>query len=350
MRFHFFSVLCPLLLLLSGCAGCSAPAEETPPAQRQLFAMDTLMSLTVYGPQGEAAVQAAQQELSRLDGLLSRTDPDSQISQLNARAGDGTWVPLEPETAGVLEFAQQAAQLLPGAFDCTIAPVMDAWGFTQQECRVPAPAQLERSLSLVDSAALLVDPSVPAARLERADMAVDLGAVAKGFAAGRAAKAVLDAGASSALLDLGRNVTVLGDGPSGPFWRVAVIDPQDAGRYLGVVAMRDQTASTSGGYERYFEQDGVRYHHIIDPKTGYPADSGLLSVTVISSDPQLADALSTALFVAGKDSALDFWRGREDFELILCSAGGTVTVTEGLEDHFQFQGDAYGYTCETARR
>ena len=100
---HFFSVLCPLLLLLSGCAGCSAPAEETPPAQRQLFAMDTLMSLTVYGPQGEAAVQAAQQELSRLDGLLSRTDPDSQISQLNARAGDGTWVPLEPETAGALE-------------------------------------------------------------------------------------------------------------------------------------------------------------------------------------------------------------------------------------------------------
>lgn len=179
-------------------------------------------------------------------------------------------------------------------------------------------------------------------------MAVDLGAAAKGYAAGLAAQAVLEAGGESALLDLGRNITVLGEGPSGPSWRVAVKDPQDMERHLGVLSMRDQTASTSGGYERYFEENGVRYHHIIDPKTGYPAESGLLSVTVVAENPALADVLSTALFVAGRDEALSLWRSRTDFELVLCGADGVVTVTEGLE--FDFRGEDNGYTCQTARR
>ena len=334
-------LLVPLFLL---CAGCGGQQE----ASRQFFAMDTLMNVTAYGAHGAEAVQAVQETVSRLEGLFSRTDPDSQISQLNAHAGDGAAVPLDADVAALLARAQEAAALLPGAFDITIAPVMDAWGFTTEERHVPAAEELSAALTLVDSSRLEVEGS--AARLLAPGMEVDLGAVAKGFAAGEAEEALRAAGVEQATLDLGGNVTVVGARPDGEPWRVAVKGPRNTDSYLCVLSLEDRTISTSGGYERYFEEDGVRYHHIIDPKTGYPADSGLLSVTVVTADHVLADALSTALFVAGEEEALDFWRSREYFELVLCTGDGRVIVTQGLEDAFQPGGEDGGYAYETARR
>ena len=148
----------------------------------------------------------------------------------------------------------------------------------------------------------------------------------------------------------GGNVTVIGTRPDGDPWRVAVKDPRNTDGYLCILELEDVTLSTSGGYERYFEEDGVRYHHIIDPKTGYPADSGLLSVTVVTANHVLADALSTALFVAGPEEALDFWRSRDDFELVLCTDDSRIIVTQGLEDAFQLYDQDGGYTYEIARR
>ena len=335
------------LLLLSGCAALSGEAE---PAQVQFFSMDTVMSIRVYDGGGEDAIQAARQEVERLDKLLSRTTTDSEISALNSHAGDGTLVSMEPEVIQLLAFAQSISQLLPGDFDITIAPVMDAWGFTGEARHVPDQAELAQAMALVDSEQLLVDEQENTARLAQAGMAVDLGAVAKGYAAGQAEAVLRERGITSALLNLGRNITLIGTKPDGTPWRVGVADPADESSSLCVLELSDQTASTSGGYERWFEEDGVRYHHIIDPKTGYPAQSGLLSVTVISPDPVLADALSTALFVAGPEAALDFWRSREDFELVLCTDQGQVIVTQGLEAGLEFRGEEQGYVCEIARR
>ena len=340
----------PLLLCLVLLAGCAPARSEDEPAQTQFFSMDTVMSIKVYDPDGEAAVQSARQEVERLDGLLSRTNPGSQISQLNAHAGDGSPVSLDPEVAGLLAFGQSVSDLLPGTFDITIAPVMDAWGFTGEERHVPTAEALDAAMALVDSGRLVVDEDASTALLEQAGMEVDLGAVAKGFAASRAAAALRAAGATSALLDLGGNVTVLGRKPDGQAWQVAVKDPQDTAQVLCVLSLEDQTASTSGGYERYFEENGVTYHHIIDPGTGYPAESGLRSVTVVSANHTLADALSTALFVAGEEEALDFWRSRDDFELVLCTQDDRVIVTERLEAGYRPTGEERGYIYEIARR
>ena len=335
------------LLLLSGCAALSGEAE---PAQVQFFSMDTVMSIRVYDGGGKDAIQAARQEVERLDKLLSRTTTDSEISALNSHAGDGTLVSMEPEVIQLLAFAQSISQLLPGDFDITIAPVMDAWGFTTEERHVPSDAALSAAMALVDSSLLTVDEDASAARLEQAGMEVDLGAVAKGFAASRAEAVLREHDVTSALVDLGGNITAIGGKLDGSPWQVAVKDPQNTSEALCVLSLSDQTASTSGGYERYFEQNGVIYHHIIDPKTGYPAQSGLLSVTVVSSNQMLADALSTALFVGGEEDALAFWRSRDDFELVLCTEDNRVIVTEGLEAGYRPAGEERGYTYEIARR
>ena len=342
-------LLTGIFLLCAGCAGPAASGQEEP-ASLQFFSMDTVMSITAYGEQSQAGVQAAREAVNRLDGLLSRTDPDSQISRLNAHAGDGTAVEVESDVAELLSFAQSVSQLLPGDFDITIAPVMDAWGFTTEERHVPTEQALSAALALVDSSQLEVDGAASTARLLQAGMEVDLGAVAKGFAAGEAEEALREAGVERATIDLGGNVTVIGTRPDGDPWRVAVKDPRNTDGYLCILELEDVTLSTSGGYERYFEEDGVRYHHIIDPKTGYPADSGLLSVTVVTANHVLADALSTALFVAGPEEALDFWRSRDDFELVLCIDDSRIIVTQGLEDAFQLYDQDGGYTYEIARR
>ena len=335
-------LLIPVFLLLSGCG--------VQQAQEQFFTMDTVMSVTVYGKGAEETASAARQVVETLNGVLSRTDGNSLISQLNAHAGDGTAVELDGDTLELLTFAQRMARLLPGDFDITIAPVMDAWGFTGEERHVPEEETLAQALDLVDSEKLLLDEAAGTARLEEAGMAVDLGSIAKGYAAARAEEVLREAGITSALLDLGRNITLIGSKPDGTSWRVGIADPQDDSQSLCVLSLEDQTASTSGGYERWFEEDGVRYHHIIDPKTGYPASSGLLSVTVISPDHLLADALSTALFVAGPETAMELWRSRTDFELVLCTDQGQLLVTEGLEAGFEFRGEEQGYGYQIVRR
>lgn len=336
------SLLIPVFLLLPGCG-----AQE---AQEQFFSMDTVMSITAYGKGAAEAAAAARQEVEALNDQLSRTDESSLISQLNAHAGDGTAVPMDQDTLELLAFSKSVSQLLPGDFDITIAPVMDAWGFTGEDRHVPDDETLAAAMALVDSSKLLIDETAGTARLSEAGMAVDLGAVAKGYAASKAEAVLREQGVTSALLDLGRNITAVGSKTNGDPWRVGVADPEDDSQYLCILSLEDQTASTSGGYERWFEENGVRYHHIIDPKTGYPADSGLLSVTVISSNHLLADALSTALFVAGPEAALDFWRSRDDFELVLCTGEKQLIVTEGLEAGFEFRGEEQGYDYQIARR
>ena len=345
MKRWFSFLAAAIFLLLPGCGQKESSV--------QFFAMDTLMSITAYGPESEEAVPAARDEVNRLDALLSRTREESAVARLNAAAGSGEPVEVDGEVAALLELANSVSAASGGSFDVTIAPVMDAWGWTGDTRRVPAQDELDALLPLVNYENLMVDTGAGTAQLTEPGMAADLGGVAKGYAAARASQVLTEAGVTSALLDLGANITAVGNKPDGDPWRVAVKNPQDTQDYLCVLSLTDQTASTSGGYERYFEEDGVVYHHIIDPATGWPADSGLLSVTVVSANAAQADALSTACFVLGPEGALDLWRadsGLAPFELVLCRTDGTVVITEGLEEGMTFHGEEGGYVCEIARR
>lgn len=342
MKRYVCILLC--LLLLTGCAPTVGEAGDT----RQFFAMDTVMSVTVFDGDSGAA-DAVLARVNELDAVLSRTREDSEISRLNGSAGTGKAVALSQTVYDLLRKALALSERTGGAFDPAIAPVMDAWGFTKEEYRVPDEQELQDLLPLTDLSALQLENGT--ASLPTAGMAIDLGAIAKGYAGDSVSELLKSQyGVTSALVSLGGNITAIGTKPDGSNWRVAVRDPADAQSYICVLSLTDQTVSTSGGYERYFEKDGITYHHIIDPDTGYPAQSGLTSVSVVSVSGTAADALSTALFVMGEEDALALWRVSDDFEAVLVREDGTVLVTEGLENGFDFQGGDHGYTYEIVRR
>ena len=331
---------------LTGCGGTRDPDEAQ--ESIQVIAMDTAMVLTAYGKESTRAVYDAEEEVRRLDALLSRTSGSSEISMLNGAGGE--MVPVGAEICTLIQTAGDFTEATGGAFDITIAPVVSAWGFTTDSYQVPDREALQTLLESVGMEH--VHLSGGSARLDPGTM-IDLGGIAKGYTADRVAEIFQEHAVPRGKVELGGNILVIGDKPDGTAWRVGVQDPKHPDKADGLVCvlnLTDAFAVTSVSYQRYFEQDGKRYHHIIDPATGCPADSGLTSVTVVADSARgngtMCDALSTALFVMGEDKALDFWRsGVYDFQLVLVTEDGRVVVTEGLKDGF-VEMEESGYTYE----
>lgn len=310
-------------VLAGGCVFWNLRANKT--YTRTIFAMDTVMLFTAQGPKAPAALEEAIAEVQRLDGLLSAQDPDSEISRLNAQGRAA----VSEETAKLLETASEISVETGGLFDCTVYPLMELWGFPTKMYRVPSEDEISALLPLVDGAAVRVNNG--AAELGEGQR-IDLGGIAKGYASQRVMEIFKTHGIKAAMVSLGGNVQTLGERPEGGGWRIGMQDPRGGEGYPAVVEAKDSAVVTSGGYQRYFEKDGKRYIHILDPRTGTPAESDLLSATVVSADGTLADALSTAVYVMGLDGAVSYWRTRNDFELILIAGDGAVYVTEGLEN------------------
>ena len=311
----FLSLLC----LLPGCRKKAEPQTAT------LFAMDTVMEFTVYG---DAEVLARAEAIVReTEAKLSVTDAESELSEWNRGERDS----LSFETVSMLRRALAFCERTDGALDITVYPLVRAWGFTTGQYRVPTEKERSELLSLVDYRTISVDGSTVCKGIEGTEM--DFGAITKGELGNRLVRMLRESGVQSALLNLGGNVIALGKKPDGSPWRVAIADP-DGNGYAGILQVEDASVVTSGGYERNFTENGVIYHHILDPATGFPAESGLLSVTIVGADGLLCDAMSTACFVMGLDGSIEQWRAYRDFEAIFLTDKGGIYLTEGLESSF----------------
>ena len=318
-------------LLLAGIlTGCSAPAEEMQqPVERSLFAMNTYMTFTAYGEDAQAALQEAEECIQQVEGLWSVTDKDSEIYQANHSGGQP--VTVSEETAEIISFALEMAQRTGGALDPTIYPVLTAWGFTTDSKQVPSQQQIAQLLEQVGYDRIQINGS----ELTVPDgMELDLGAVGKGYTADLVTEILRRHGVTSALISLGGNIQAIGSRPDGSDWRLGIRAPWESGN-LGVLTVSDAAVVTSGGYENYFDDEqGNIYWHILDPSTGYPADSGLQSVTIVGKEGKMCDALSTALFVMGAQSAEQYWRENGGFEMLLVTDSGEILITEGIAEDF----------------
>lgn len=320
MRKGFLIIPLLSVLFLWGCAQNYTEYTKT------VFAMDTVMDLKIYS-ENEEALSIAEEEIRRIDSLFDRGNGESEIYRINTDKSAF----VSEKTAQVLSSARSVSERTQGAFDITIAPVMDLWGFYGGKFRVPTEGEISSALEGVGYEKIMLNGnsiSIPY------NSAIDLGGIGKGYASDRIISLLKENGVSSAIISLGGNVHTLGARPNGSDWAVGIQDPDDPSLILGTLKVHDKAVITSGGYQRYFEENGRFYHHIIDPKTGKSAESGLSSVTIVSDSGTLADALSTALFVMGLDKSIALWSDSRDFDAILVTSGGEIYITEGLSGIF----------------
>ena len=263
------------------------------------------------------------------ESLWSVTDQASEIHQANHSGGQP--VSVSEETAALISFALEMAKQTNGALDPTIYPVLMAWGFTTNSKQVPSQQQIDTLLEQVDYTKIQLEGTtltVPEG------MQWDLGAVGKGYTADLVAEVLRKHGITSALISLGGNIHAIGSKPDGSDWRIGIRAPWESGN-LGILKISDAAVVTSGGYENYFEDDaGNVYWHILNPATGYPADSGVQSMLIVGPEGKRCDALSTALFVMGPEEAEAYWRKNGGFEMLMVTDEHEILLTEGIARRF----------------
>lgn len=317
------------LFLFSSCT--ERKNTENIQASKDVFAMDTYMNLKAYGKNSETALEFAVDEIIYLDNLLSVTNENSDISAINNSGGKS--VSVENDTAEIIKKAIEVGNQTNGALDITVYPVLKEWGFTTSNYNIPDIETLDILLDNVDYHQIKTDGNritVPES------FQLDLGALAKGYTSDKVMEILRNNGINSAVVSLGGNVQTLGRKPDGSLWKVAVINPFFPDSTMGVLQVTDKAVITSGNYERYFiGKDGKRYHHIIDPSNGYPANNGLVSVTIIGESGIMCDALSTALFVSGYEKAVDYWQKNKDFDMILVTNHDEIFITEDIACTFE---------------
>jgi thiamine biosynthesis lipoprotein len=336
-----------LTLIICLCAGCGEQQVK-----KSDLILDTAVTLTAEGADAQAAIDESMARLKTLDGMVNPNVPDSDVNKLMQLAGTGKWVSLQPEVYKMLAAAQDYAVKTNGAFDVTTKPLVDLWGIGTDHAKVPSPVELAAAQKLVGWQKLELNEEKQAARLKEKGMGVDLGGIAKGFAVDEVRKIYAKYGIENGLINLGgSSLYALGVNKEQTAWRIGIRHPrkEDAQEKMAVLPLKDAALSTSGDYERFFEAGGVRYHHIFDPRTGRPAQSGAISVTIVadSSVPDggmLSDLLTTAVFVLGPEQGIHFLQTMHhgikgaiiDGRLQLWTTGDMAKEMEEVSRDFQF--------------
>ena len=321
------------LITLCGCANSAeSSSEDTKEYSRDIFAMDTYMYLKAYGEHADTALGYSSEQILSLEELFFVTSEKSDIWAINHSNGEP--VSVSDDTIAVLNKAIEIGGKTNGALDVTIYPLLTEWGFTTDTQQVPTGDIIADKLKLIDYTKISVKGNT--VQLPN-NMQIDFGALAKGYTSDCVTEILKENGVKSALVNLGGNVHAVGTKPDGTLWKVGVQNPFSPSEQVCILEIADKAVITSGNYERFFtDENGRKYWHILDSADGFPADNGLVSVTIVGENGLLCDALSTALFVLGTDKAIDYWRNSADFEIILITDDEKIIYSEGLSDFINF--------------
>ncbi|MCC3144042.1 FAD:protein FMN transferase [Halanaerobium sp. Z-7514] len=312
-------------LIITGCGRDSGADIQS--AEDNSFIMNTLVQMRAHGENAEIAVEESMDRIREIEYLMSRTLEASEVSQINDNPGE--FIEISEETQKVIAESLYFAELSSGKFDPSIGPIVDLWGIGTEEARVPSQAEIEEVLEFVDYNNLEIEDN--RARVTKEGVKIDLGGIAKGYAADEVREIVKKHDVPSAFINIGGNVLVVGNNVDGSKWRIGIQDPRRGrGNVMAIVESKDQTIVTSGDYERYFEEDGEHYHHIFDPESGYPARTGLLSVTIITDLSLDADALSTIAYVKGLEAGMKFVEDIADVDAMFITEELDVHLSSGL--------------------
>ncbi len=327
----------------------AAPGRGAPDGRRSVsYAMQTMgtrasvIIVTSDSSRSAPHARAAQAALARVDSLMSNWTATSEVARLNRQGYPGP-TPVHPEVAAVLDASIRIWRESEGAFDVTVEPLVRLWGFLGGPRRVPTEPEARAAFRLVGTGMLDFDPSARSLRFERDGVRIDLGGIAKGYAVDVAAESLKVRGVTDALVDLSGNMLASGSPPGADRWRIGIRDPRDRVPYFARLLLTGEAVATSGKYEQFVAADGKTYGHILDPRSGRPAE-GLISVTVVAPSAMLADAWGTALFVLGPERAKRKALERGDLAAVLVQPGAagvdTVWVERSLKERFALEATA----------
>lgn len=331
-------VLFLIIVIISGImTSCSKE-----PVTRETFMMDTFVELKAYGPNAKKALKESIDRIAQIEDEMSVNKENTEAALINKNAGISPQK-VSSDTYFVVKKALEYSKISNGAFDITVEPLVKLWGIGTDKARVPSKKEIENSLLNVNyKDVVLGDKSE--VFLKKAGMSMDLGSIAKGYAADELKKIFVKYNIKTAFINLGGNVYVVGNKTDGSDWKIAIQNPlKDKGEYLGVLKLSDKSVVTSGNYERYFIKDGIRYHHIFDIKTGYPAEKGLISTTIVSDKSIDGDALSTTTYVLGLEKGMKLIESLNGVEAVFVTRGKKVYTTSGLKEIFQLTDKEFKY-------
>ncbi len=309
--------------------------NEKQPYEKKFYSLGTIMTLTVYGKKGEKAVEEAEKKIMSIDDEMSVFKDYSQVSRINRNAG-GKLLPVSEETYFVIKKAIQFCRMSKGAFDITIRPIVGLWGIGSDHQRVPRQSEIDDKLKFVNYKDVLLDEKNNSVGLKYKNQEIDLGGIAKGYAADQVKNIFLNKHIKSALINLGGNVFAMGKKLNGQPFKIGIQNPlSERGDFVGIISVMNKSVVTSGNYERYFKADGKRFQHIIDPRTGYPSESKIISATIISDLSIDGDGLSTGVYILGINKALNLIQSLNGIEAIFITEDKKISVTSGIKDNFQ---------------
>jgi thiamine biosynthesis lipoprotein len=321
-------------LLLSACANTNNQQYT----QTKIL-MDTPIKLMAYGSNAEKAVEESFKRLDEIEKMSSTVISTSDVAKINNAAGK-EYVKVHPEIIKMIETSIEYSKLSDGAWDITLGPIINLWGIGTENERIPSDSEIKSKLPLVGYEKISINKEENSVLLKEQGMSIELGGIAKGFAADEVLKIYKNYGIKNGLISLGTSsMYALGKKQSGNLWSIGIRHPrsEDSQNYLGIIKISDEALSTSGDYERYFEKDGKRYHHIIDPKTGYPTDNGVMSNTIIVSGEaedsnMIADLLTTTAFVSGAEKAVKLADSLPNVALEITTGDNKIYTSSGFKD------------------
>jgi FAD:protein FMN transferase len=303
--------------------------KDTVTVSDSRLTLGTVVEITLIGNNKaalEEAMAAAFARITEIEKVADRFTAESEITAINRRKAPGT-IAVSADMLRMLAMSRKVSDLTGGAFDVTVAPLVDIWGFDVGG-RLPAPEEIARELTRVDYHRVEINEASSTVTLADGSVRLELGGIAQGYAAGEVERLIRERGIKSGVINISGDIAVIGD-KNGKPWRIGVQDPRETSKLCAVINAKDIAIVTSGDYERCFFVDGVRYHHILDPKTGYPA-RGCASVTVVTTDVALADGLSTAIFVLGPEAGMKFAESQPGVEVLIVTDGGEMISSPGL--------------------
>ena len=339
-RNKVISLLIGIFLIFS-LIGCTNSKDDSKPLSKTEYFMGTVVTVTLYDNKSEKIIDKAFEEVKKIEQLVSINMDGTELDEVNNNSGIKP-VKVSDDTYNIIKKGLEYSSLTNGSFDITIGPLVKLWSIGLPEAKVPTLDEIKGALKYINYKDVEINDSEKTVFLKKPGMIIDLGGIAKGYTADVIAQTLKDEGVEKAIIDLGGNVYALGEKAENTLWRIGIQNPdQTRGEIVGSINVKDKSIVTSGIYERFIEQDGVKYHHILSPETGYPYDNEIAGVTIISDKSIDGDALSTSVFSMGVAKGLEFVNSLPDIEAIFITKDHKVYLTEGSQEIFKLTNDDF---------